>query len=678
MSKRSIVLGLLGGAVVCGLCFFNDRILQQTYLVGNNMPASVYGVLILFVVLVNPLLRRGALNGREIAIILALTLAACSIPGGGLLRQLVPTVVMPHHFRMTEPGWKEQRVVERVPARMLVDASQDEDRVVTGFVQGMGQGGRHIRLGDVPWGAWSRTLAFWLPIVLTLWIGLIGLSVALHRQWSQHEHLPYPVARFTSALLPGEGGARCALFRERGFWVTTLIVLSLHFNNLAATWFPDVFIRIATRLDFSALGALSETFVRGGGGGLLRPHIYLIVIGIAFFIPSDVSLSFGIGPFVFAFIAGVFAKYGLVLTAPLEGYSYFSLKPQSFLLFGANVGVIAAMIFTGRHYYASVLRRSLGAKADDSVDAGAVWGCRTFLIMTVLFVLQLRLAGIDLVLAALYATFMVIGFVVLSRVMAETGLIYVKCYFWPCTVLWGMLGARAVGPDVMLLMMLTTTILFIDPREALTPFMTNSLKVLEEQKERIGRTAAVCAVAVVLGLTVSLPVTLYFKYDMGAATGDSWATNHVPKNPFANVVMMERKLQSQGAGEALDTGGFLSRLGEVRPNAACMWSMAAGLALVLLFTAARLRFTWWPLHPLVFVVWASTPLRCMGVSYFIGWLVKALVSKYGGSHAYNRLKPVMMGLIAGEVLGALFPSLIGAIYYLITNQRPMVFNVLPG
>jgi hypothetical protein len=38
----------------------------------------------------------------------------------------------------------------------------------------------------------------------------------------------------------------------------------------------------------------------------------------------------------------------------------------------------------------------------------------------------------------------------------------------------------------------------------------------------------------------------------------------------------------------------------------------------------------------------------------------------------------MIGLIAGEVLGALFPTLFGVVYYFITNDQPKMFNVIPG
>jgi len=45
---------------------------------------------------------------------------------------------------------------------------------------------------------------------------------------------------------------------------------------------------------------------------------------------------------------------------------------------------------------------------------------------------------------------------------------------------------------------------------------------------------------------------------------------------------------------------------------------------------------------------------------------------------YQRLKPLMIGLIAGEVLGALLPSIIGAIYFMCTGKVPPRFMVLPG
>jgi hypothetical protein len=678
MTLRATILGLAGAAFICGFCFFNDWVLRQTYLVGNNMPASIYGALILTVVLLNPLLRRWRFSGPELALVLALSLAGAAVPGGGLVRTLIPTLVMPHHIAKTQPAWKQARIVQQVPPQMLVDPEGNEDRVVSGYVQGFGKGGQHVLPKAVPWQAWVRPLAYWLPFTLTLWGALLGLSLLLHRQWSQHEHLPYPIARFTAALLPGDDGACPPTLRQRSFWVVSGLVFAVHVNNFAAVWFPDTLIRVPTEFDFSALGKLFPMFSRSGGLGLFKPHLYLIIVGLAYFVPADVAFSFGVAPFLWYFLVGILTNYGINLMAPLEGTSYLSLNPQSFALFGANLGVIATVAYSGRRYYLSALRRAVGLPSPDDLPQEAVWGCRGFIVLSLLLVAQLWLAGIDPLLAALYVLIMVIGFTVLTRVIAETGQIYLKSYFWPCVVLWGLLGARAIGTRQLLILMLMTTVLFIDPREALMPFMANALKVLEMRRVRLGLSATLCLAALLLGLAVAIPVTLYIKYDMGSATGDPWSTVSVPRGPFDSAVLIRQKLASQGVDpDALPASG-LAWLRQLSPNPTCAVMTAVGFALVLVCTVARLRCTWWPLHPLLFVTWASTPLRLMGPSYLLGWAVKGLITKYGGSGLYNRLKPVMIGLIAGELLGALFPTLFGAFYYLLTGQQPMMFNVIPG
>ena len=114
------------------------------------------------------------------------------------------------------------------------------------------------------------------------------------------------------------------------------------------------------------------------------------------------------------------------------------------------------------------------------------------------------------------------------------------------------------------------------------------------------------------------------------------------------------------------------------PNSLCMWGMLAGVVLVLAFSAARLRFKWWPLHPLLFVTWCTTHIAAFSGAFLMGWLIKVCVIKYGGNSLYNRLKPLAFGLIAGEVLSAIIPSIVGAIYYFITNEPPKAFRVLLG
>jgi hypothetical protein len=67
---------------------------------------------------------------------------------------------------------------------------------------------------------------------------------------------------------------------------------------------------------------------------------------------------------------------------------------------------------------------------------------------------------------------------------------------------------------------------------------------------------------------------------------------------------------------------------------------------------ARLLLSWWPIHPLGFLVAASYPTYQIWFSFFLAWLAKALVMRYGGMQLYKTLKPAAYGLIAAEAVVA--------------------------
>ena len=173
-----------------------------------------------------------------------------------------------------------------------------------------------------------------------------------------------------------------------------------------------------------------------------------------------------------------------------------------------------------------------------------------------------------------------------------------------------------------------------------------------------------------------MPISLYIHYDQGSSIWDGWADTLVPKMMFENAIAVKRKLAVQGTLEsACEVAGW-GRFAHIHPNAACMWCFAIGLVLVLLFSFARLRFTWWPIHPLMFITWNTPHMHLIAGSFFIGWLCKALVIKFGGNTVYRKTTPLMIGIICGEILGALVPSITATIYYFITNEIPKAFFVM--
>jgi len=684
LTFRSVILGLIGVAFVCCYTYFNDWIMKQTMFVGNFMPISVYGFLVLFLALIYPILARIhrslALKPGELAVILGMVLAVCAIPGSNLLRLFTPSLIMPHRFEKTEPGWQKQGIMNMVPEGMLADVSKDEETVLNGFARGLGEADDWIPWSAVPWEAWSGPMIFWVPIIVCLWLAMVGLSTVVHRQWADHEHLPYPIVTFTKSLFPSENGDRSPIFSNRIFWIGLLGVFSIHTYNYLNTWFPDQLLgRIPLGVDYSSLSILSTTFVKGGGETFLSGFftIYFTVIAVAYFLPKDVSLSLGIGPFLWIFVAGALATYGIG-TSGWQGGWPFGLTRESMMIMGAYFAMLIVLIYTGRYYYTNVFKRAVGIGGADKIESSAVWGARVFLAAMILFVMYTAIvAKLDWPIALLFAVGCVAVYLVMSRLLAETGLFFIVTTGTPATILWAIFGAHALGPQIMLILFMFCLVLFYDTREALMPFVINALKLADDCKQKVGRTAGAIALALLVGLAIGIPVTLYFQYNTGVDVS-SWQIDQT-KVPFNDVIGIMQRLDAQGQLETAGEATGLSRFLQASPNYQAIATFLISAALVLVFSGLRLRFANWPLHPVMFLVWSTYAGNAFAQSFLIGWLIKMLVTKYGGARIYQQFKPLMFGLIAGEMLGGVVPMIVSLIYYLLSGgELPKPFLVMPG
>ena len=86
----------------------------------------------------------------------------------------------------------------------------------------------------------------------------------------------------------------------------------------------------------------------------------------------------------------------------------------------------------------------------------------------------------------------------------------------------------------------------------------------------------------------------------------------------------------------------------------------------------------WPLHPILLLIWGVGPASRFVWSFLIGCFLKWAVVKYGGDKAYQKAKPLMIGLIAADMLMGVSTSIIGGIFYAITGVAPPRFATLVG
>ncbi len=676
MTRRAIILGLFSAAFIAGFCYFHDCVINpgaSVRLVPHLMPHVVYGSLLAAVLLINPfiskVLKRKPLAASELGVILALALVACSVPFYGMVHCWPSALILPHHYNRVSPGWQREAVLSLAPEAMLVDAAVDEGGVLTGYVTGLAVGNEHARVRDVPWRAWLRPMAFWVPLVLSITVACLALSVVFHRQWADHEQLPYPIAQFAHALLPGDGPS---ILRSRGFIVTASVVFLIHMLNYAHVWWPQILIPIRLRFDLSPALALAPEIVAGDGRSLLYPRVMFTVIGIAYFFASDVSLSLAIAPVVMCYICGVLTGYGVSVT---QGFSLFH-NSKVFLYFGGYLGIFVMTLYTGRHLYGNVLKQSLGLPVRHSQDPALARAMRVFLAGAAWFCLQLVVVGLDWPFALFYTVVSVLVFTVISRTIAETGGFYIGTWILPGAVLWGLLGGRAVGPQALVIMVMVSVIVLVGPGWAPMPFAVQSLKIADMTGVPPRKTAPWCVIAILLAVAIALPMTIYWQYDSGVMqTSSGWA-RYTPRLPFDQAVVMQQQLAAQGVLEEASTVHGWARLTQLTPNPTFWVAFAIGAVLSIGVYACRLRFPWWPIHPIVFVFLGTHQAQRLAFSFFLGWCIKTGIHKYGGARLYQAAKPAMIGLVAGEVAAGTVPMVIGVLYYAITGDPPKSYSLL--
>ncbi len=151
--------------------------------------------------------------------------------------------------------------------------------------------------------------------------------------------------------------------------------------------------------------------------------------------------------------------------------------------------------------------------------------------------------------------------------------------------------------------------------------------------------AMVAATAVAIGVASWGGLAVWYHLGAAAKT-DQWRTE-MGQQPF---ISLQAQLTSPP-----------------RPDLAASAATLFGVAVTCLLAFLRVRLLWWPLHPVGYAManvlpWGQTPLP-----FFLAWLIKTLVLRYGGMPLYRRSLPIFFGLVFGDLINGAFYTLLGAV-----------------
>jgi len=286
--------------------------------------------------------------------------------------------------------------------------------------------------------------------------------------------------------------------------------------------------------------------------------------------------------------------------------------------------------------------------------------------------------GLDWLLSTLVVFLFGVMFLVLARASAETGIPFMGTPFFAHKIIGALLGPAAIGPASLYLLQLVTTATMQDNRECLAPYVINNFRLGSRNNAGAAPLSRVMVAMLVIGLFVAGIAMLWVVYGRGALN-DGHMGQNVPRG-FAGEVSREiQKLKRSGDLEASKNVGGLERLSsEFRDTHPALFTFfMVGIVLVAVNSMLRLRYVWWPLHPVAFLFWSVWATSNFVYSFLLGWLIKTCVVKIGGGRVYQNLKPLFIGLIIGDLCGGAFWILYGPARYFWTGEAPKYYGVFP-
>ncbi len=676
MSVRALILGVAGALGIAGFGYLNNAVLQLNALeLGYLLPVSVVGGLIVWMIGVHPLVMRTrpswVLRPSELAVILLLTTCALSLPGRGLMERFTVMLATPIHWNRIRPGWSANHVLRYVPDAMIVASRDPESPVLERFLVGRGAGDTWIGFGDIPWSAWWRPLAVWVPLIILFALAMLCLSSIFHAQWAHRERLRYPIAEFIGMLLGRETSAGSGtVYGSRLFWVGMGTVLFVYLVNGVDTWFQTG-IRIPLMFDFGPIGIRwPEYFNYPQAGYLLHPVLYPMVIGFAYFLASDVAFTLGVSQYLMAMVTIPLMAFGVPLSTDYMGVGTWGWERG-----GAYLAFTLVLLYTGRRYYWNVFRQAVTFRPCEQVEPYQAWACRIFLLSLVALTALLIGLGLDWTLSVLTVFLLLVLFLCVSRIAAETGLFLIHARWAPLGFLLGLLGGYALGPQGIVIVGMLSVILCFAPDVSLMPFCTNGLHLCERQGVRPSGAAWAVGLTYAPALALAILVVLWANYNFGVPK-EGWVFQTVSPMTWDTLIREIAPLRLAGTLEESLQLSPIQRLLRMSPKPYFVAAALTGFGGVLVLAWLRLRYSWWPLHPVLLLVIATAPMSRFNHSFLLGCIIKAAVMRWGGQRVYQSWKPFMIGLIAGDLLGTLFIMVVGAGYYLVTGQKAPQYHAI--
>jgi hypothetical protein len=496
----------------------------------------------------------------------------------------------------------------------------------------------------------------WSSLLTALFCVMLCVNVLMRRQWVENERLTFPLAAIPLALtergrpdsngltpLRAEGQGAKSFFRSLPgiaraplFWLGLALPLALHAPAALHKYVPSV---PELPLRDVALFDSSRLVPPWNGLGQVSFTALFWLIGVVYLLPKEVALSAWVF-YLLRLLEGVAAvAFGTTGEAPSPYDNTFpAIFPQGA---GAAFALTGITLFTARRHLREVVRKAWHRMAALD-DGGEFLSYRTAFVGAVLgiaFILAwCWLAGMRLWVAGLLLGFMLSYFFIFARIRAETGL-GMGVILWPKMLdemMITVVGAKYLTLSDLTILHALRWLYFGSATGSVMACQLESFKLADAGGLRGRR------VGWALALTATLTVALAFVWTLKTYYGQG----------FINMPIGQRMSESMVGHQIYWSYNSILYYREAPrgPEWNGVAAIGAGALVTIALSSLRMRFLWFPLHPVGYLAANSWGMHINWASFVLGWLLNVLITRYGGMKGYRRLLPLFFGLIVGDML----------------------------
>ena len=612
VTPRSVIVGLLCVCAAVMLIHWAELILGgrqgHTAMANTSVPVGAFMTLLAVLVvssLVGLVSRRWALNQREMIVAYAMAASASVLASSGAIHFLVPSLASPYYFATSENKWADFH--QYIPTWLI---PQDQGRITWFF-----EGGKPI-----PVDIWIGPAAIWCGFVIVFALCSLCVALTVRRQWIERERLTFPTVQIPLHVTETSG----SLWRSKVAWIGMAIPFALgtlntlHENFAAVPGIELRNIQLAQYLrdrPWSAMGGLRLSF-------------YPFVIGIAFLLSGEVTFScwfFHLWEKVVRVIGAVFGidDWG---SSGLSRYPFPEHQGA-----GAFIALTLLSLWVGRRQLGAMVAGLLpGAHGGDTsaLSERALVGLALCFGALVVFA---NIAGMQWWLAALIIGLSLVYLTAATRIHAETG----NAWLFgprvdPSTLVVSTAGAKSLRPQDLTIMAFLSNVSTWDMRCVAMPHQLDGLKMADALSIRRAPMTGAIIGATVLGVPFAFWTALKIWHEIGAiAKGEVWRVNQ-GKAPFERLATY---LHAPQPPDLLGTG-----------------FVGVGLVVTVALFALRAHFVNWPLHPVGYAIAGTRSMDSQWLPFFIAWMSKGLILRYGGPRLYRAAVPFFLGLVVGDFI----------------------------